>query len=194
LSTPKIQEAAIFSSAIPLQVQSRLTQLRSKIKTCVRSADAMPPRKTRSSTRSATKITTAESVPDIPTAISNPVISEALKLAIDTMPDHRLRARVKHFCEYIPRLRSEMEGEFVIGVDSIVPYQASSDLEDSSKSRKRKRSDGLSQASKKRKLEEILVITNGLREIPRWATCDNCNDKFDLAKNEMGECTWHSGE
>lgn len=153
----------------------------------------MPPRKTRSTSRNATKTTAEESATAGPLAMPDSIISRALEDAIDTMPEHRLRARMKHFCEHIPLLRREMEEEFVVPVESVTPYDATSDSEEEPKSNKRTRSGGSVNISKKRRLEQRLVALGSTKEVPKWAKCCNCKEDFDVTKNKKGACVWHSG-
>ena len=71
-------------------------------------------------------------------AAPKPIVSDALKKAIDTMDESRLRMWVKHYCESIEPLRTDLEKNLLVKGREVVRYHADSDSEDAEKRRRRR--------------------------------------------------------
>ena len=61
---------------------------------------------------------------------AKPVVSAALKKAIDTMDHMRLRLLVKNYCETMEPLREDLEKSLLVPGKKVVRYHADSDSED----------------------------------------------------------------
>ena len=44
--------------------------------------------------------------------------------------------------------------------------------------------------------DEVERTSGGMKKVPRprFATCINCNQEFDVTKNEEVDCQWHTGQ
>jgi hypothetical protein len=114
-----------------------------------------------------------------------PVVSVALKKAIDTMDDTRLRMWVKHYCESNELLRKELEKSLLVPGKDIVRYHADSDSED-------KEMENGDEEEKEEKNKRPIVIDDE-ETTSRFAKCDHCGEEFDITENEKGDCIWHPG-
>ncbi|KUJ12173.1 uncharacterized protein LY89DRAFT_722537 [Mollisia scopiformis] len=145
----------------------------------------MPPKKTSTRrTRAAPKPT------------PKPIMSEALKDAIDTLPQEKLRKYVKQYCESMTDLREALEKEFLVQGKDIVRYHADTDSEDAeddeTSSHTEKGSDSEEDLSRNRKKLKPIAIRDE-EYGPRMAKCQHCNEDFDVTYNDKGDCIWHPG-
>lgn len=147
----------------------------------------MLPKKTCSSTRNTAR-----------TAAQKPIISDALRDAVDGLDESRLRALVKHYCESMTNLREALERECLVLGKDIVRYHADTVSEDDtgSDTQTEEESDdeNISRRKKKKKKKQKPITTEDDEFAPRFAKCENCDEEFDVRYNEKGDCVWHSGK
>jgi hypothetical protein len=130
-------------------------------------------------------------------ATPKPVISAALKKAIDTMDPIRLRLLMKHYCETIEPLRKDLEKSLLVPGKEVVRYHADSDSEDDKDSENESTededgSDGDEDRASKKRPKPIAVADDEM--VPRYASCLNCGiADFDVTANDRGDCAWHPG-
>jgi hypothetical protein len=130
-------------------------------------------------------------------AAPKPVVSAALKKAIDTMDHMRLRLWVKHYCETSEPLRKDLEKSLLVPGKEVVRYHADSDSEDDKDSEnesteEKDDSDGDEDRDSKKRLKPIAVADDEM--VPRYASCLNCKiADFDVTANDRGDCIWHPG-
>jgi hypothetical protein len=128
-----------------------------------------------------------------------PVVSDALKKAIDTMDHMRLRMWVKHYCESMEPLRKDLEKSLLVRGKEVVRYHVDSDSEDDQDSENESseeeedsdESDTGEYPERKKKIKPIALADNELT--PMYAKCLNCKEEFDVTANDRGDCTWHPG-
>jgi len=116
-----------------------------------------------------------------------PVVSAALRTAIDTMDHMRLRLWVKHYCETMQPLREDLEKGLLVPGKDVIRYHADSDSEDREEDE---------EESEESEMEEspIRPISLGDENLtPRYVKCVHCNGEFDVTKNDKGDCVWHPG-
>jgi hypothetical protein len=94
---------------------------------------------------------------------------------------------VKHYCESIEPLRTDLEKNLLVRGREVVRYHADSDSEDAEEEHKEDSEDGFS-----KEVKPIAIADDEFT--PKYAKCDNCKEEFDVTMNEKGDCTWHSGE
>jgi hypothetical protein len=103
---------------------------------------------------------------------------------------------VKHYCESIEPLRTDLEKNLLVRGREVVRYHADSDSEDAEEEDEEEedgsedRNEGGNGTVKE--LKPILIEDDEFTS--RFAKCDHCEEEFDLTINEKGDCTWHSGE
>jgi hypothetical protein len=128
---------------------------------------------------------------------AKPVVSAALKTAIDTMDHMRLRLLVKNYCETMQPLREDLEKSLLVPGRKVIRYHADSESED-----REEEEEGIDNGDESdqdgaeiEKVEKpVHHISIGDEELtPRFVTCVNCNEEFDISANEKGECAWHPG-
>lgn len=134
-------------------------------------------------------------------AAPKPVVSEALKSAILTVDDMRLRAWVIGYCQNIESLKKNLETNLLVPGKEVVRYHVDSDSEDdggseNESSEEEEEDDNDDSGSEedrisKKKAKSIAVADDGMT--PRYAKCLNCKDEFDVTCNYRGDCTWHPG-
>jgi hypothetical protein len=118
-----------------------------------------------------------------------PIVSDALKKAIDTMDETRLRMLVKHYCESIEPLRTDLEKSLLVRGREVVRYHADSESEDAEEEDEEEED---SEDENEDSVKPIAIADDEFT--PKYAKCDNCKEEFDVTVNEKGDCTWHSGE
>jgi hypothetical protein len=116
-----------------------------------------------------------------------PVVSAALRIAIDTMDHMRLRLWVKHYCETMQPLRENLKKGLLVPGKDVIRYHADSDSED------REEDEEESEESEKEETP-IRPISLGDEDLtPRYVKCVHCSGEFDVTKNDKGDCLWHPG-
>ena len=132
---------------------------------------------------------------------AKPVVSAALKKAIDTMDHKRLRLLVKNYCEAMEPLREDLEKSLLVAVRDVVPCHVDSESEDdkdgdeeSSSEDEIKDEDAsdIEEAPKERKERKPIAFEDD-DMVPRYSTCLRCKAEFDVTANNKGDCKWHSG-
>jgi hypothetical protein len=131
-------------------------------------------------------------------AASKPVVSAALKGAIYSVDDVRLRQWIVDKCESIEPLRKCLEESFLVLGKEVVRYHVDCNLEDDEKSendgseKDEEDDNGIDEDGEpSKKIKPIAVADDKMT--PRYASCLNCKDEFDVTINEKGDCIWHSG-
>lgn len=126
----------------------------------------------------------AQSAPD-------PVLY-ALKAAIYTIPEDRLRAYIATCCDSMPDLREAIERDFLVRGEDIVRYHADlsseEEEEEASSASETEAEDG---ENANKVLRPIAIRDDEFA--PRMAKCLNCEEDFDVTINEKGDCLWHTG-
>jgi hypothetical protein len=132
---------------------------------------------------------------------AKPVVSAALKKAIDTMDHKRLRLLVKNYCEAMEPLREDLEKSLLVAGRDVVPYHVDSESEDdkdgdeeSSSEDEIKDEDAsdIEEAPKEKKERKPIAFEDD-DMVPRYSTCLRCKAEFDVTANNKGDCKWHSG-
>jgi len=133
--------------------------------------------------------------------------SQLLGNAIDAVQEEVFRMMIKGYCESIPELKKALESRLLVRGKDIVRYHdgAESEAEGDDASEKdidEEESGDEDDESDKESREEIghsdrkeikpIVILDE-QVVPRFAKCFNCGEIFDLADNERGYCSWHTG-
>jgi len=131
-----------------------------------------------------------------PAPAPKPIVSDALKKAIDTMDESRLRMWVKHYCESIEPLRTDLEKSLLVKGREVVRYHADSDSEDAEEEEEEEEEDNKESENEGNETEkEVKPISIADDEFtPKFVKCDNCHEEFDITVNEKGDCRWHTGE
>jgi hypothetical protein len=126
------------------------------------------------------------------------IVSDALKKAIDTVDESHLRMWVKHYCESIEPLRTDLEKSLLVKGKDVVRYHADSDSEDAEEEEEEEEEEEDSEESENEANEtakEVKPISIADDEFtPKFVKCDNCHEEFDITVNEKGYCRWHTGE
>lgn len=127
-----------------------------------------------------------------PNARPAPVLSPALKKAIDTIDATRLRMYLRQFCETIPELRQGLERQLLVKGKDVDRYHRDTDSEDDAESENESSEDGdESEIGREKPLRPIAI---GDEEFtPMYAKCENCEEEFDVSCNDTRECHWHTG-
>ena len=132
---------------------------------------------------------------------AKPVVSAALKKAIDTMDHMRLRLLVKNYCETMEPLREDLEKSLLVAGGDVVRYHVDTESEDggdgdeeSSSEDEIKDEDAsdIEEAPKERKGRKPIAVEDD-EMVPRYSTCLRCKAEFDVTANNKGDCKWHSG-
>jgi hypothetical protein len=127
-----------------------------------------------------------------------PIVSSALKKAIDTMDHMRLRLWVKHYCEIMEPIRADLEKSLVVLGKDLIRYHTHSASEDDEYSENESTeeeedeedSDSDGDRKSKKRLKPIAVADDEM--LPRYALCMNCKvSDFDVTANDRGDCRWH---
>jgi hypothetical protein len=132
--------------------------------------------------------------------VPKPIVSDALKKAIDTMDESRLRTWVKHYCESIEPLRTDLEKSLLVRGSEVVRYHADSDSEDAEEEDEEEEDsedeseDGNENGNGNGKDVKPPIAIADDEFTPKFAKCDNCKEEFDVTINEKGDCRWHTGE
>jgi hypothetical protein len=97
---------------------------------------------------------------------------------------------VKHYCESIEPLRTDLEKSLLVKGREVVRYHADSDSEDADEEEEYYDDD-----SEDGFIKDVKPIAIAEDEFtPKFAKCDNCKEEFDVTMNEKGDCRWHTGE
>lgn len=129
--------------------------------------------------------------------LPQPMVSDALKISIDTMEVSRLRMLVRHYCESNTELRCVLERETLVKGKDVVRYHFDNDSEDdvdseieSNNEEDEEEKSGSENEEREKPLKPILV---GDEEFTaRYATCEHCKEEFDVSNNTR-EYQWHTG-
>ncbi|CZR59438.1 uncharacterized protein PAC_09330 [Phialocephala subalpina] len=144
----------------------------------------MPPKKTRSSTRKIGRAAPPKSV-----------VSDALRDAVDTLPETRLRALIVRYCESMADLRGALERECLVQGKDIVRYHANTESEDAEDDESLETEEGSDDddTPTRNKKEKKFIAKADDELAPRFAKCEHCDEEFDVTNNEKGDCLWHTG-
>lgn len=124
-------------------------------------------------------------------ASARPILPVALIDAIDTVDEKLLRTLVKQYCETLAPLRQKIEDQLLVKGHDIVRYESSD--EDKSIDKDGEESDDeVKEDSKKESEMGVIPVADG-ELTSRYATCLNCEAKFDITQNYRGDCRWHTG-
>jgi hypothetical protein len=118
-------------------------------------------------------------------AAPEPVVSDALKRAIDTMDDVRLRSWLKDWCKSVEPLRKDLEMSFLVRGEQVVRYHCDSESED--------KEDEIDEEEEEEEKNKRPIVIEDEEMTPRYAKCDHCDEEFDVTENEKGDCIWHPG-
>jgi hypothetical protein len=102
----------------------------------------------------------------------------ALKKAIMSLSAELLRNELEFLCQEFPAVIHTLEDRLLVQGKDVVRYHIDTDSEDNANS------EGSESESSPAGGEEYTA---------RMATCENCNQEFDVALNERGDCLWHPG-
>ncbi|CZR59439.1 uncharacterized protein PAC_09331 [Phialocephala subalpina] len=128
-----------------------------------------------------------------PQRVEPPKVSRALADAIYTIDDNLLRSMVIEYCESLPALREGFETKLLVKAKDVARYHADSDSEDDKESLIGSSPEDADYDSKgEKKPKPIALMDDELT--PRYATCENCTNKFDVTKNDERQCFWHTGD
>jgi Ran GTPase-activating protein (RanGAP) involved in mRNA processing and transport len=114
------------------------------------------------------------------------------------------RMMIKGYCESIPELKKALESRLLVRGKDIVRYHDGAESEAEGDDANEKDSDEEASGdedneSGKESREEIghsdrkPIAIPDEQLVPRFTKCLNCKEIFDLADNERGYCTWHTG-
>jgi hypothetical protein len=132
---------------------------------------------------------------------AKPVVSAALKKAIDTMDHMRLRLLVKKYCETMEPLRVELERGLLVPGREVVRYHVDTESEDDKHGDKESSAEDEIKAEDASDIEEVpgqrkernpITVADD-EMVPRYATCLNCKAEFNVTANYKGDCKWHPG-
>jgi hypothetical protein len=132
---------------------------------------------------------------------AKPVVSAALKKAIDTMDHMRLRLLVMSYCETMEPFREDLEKSLLVAGGDVVPYHVDSESEDDEDSDEESSSEDeikdedasdFEEAPKERKERKPIVVADD-EMVPRYTICLHCKAEFDVKANDKRNCKWHSG-
>jgi hypothetical protein len=111
------------------------------------------------------------------------------------MDENRLRMWVKHYCESIEPLRTDLEKCLLVKGRDVVRYHADSDSEDAEEEDEEEDSEEDESDEGKGPRKELKPIALADDELtPKFAKCKHCKQEFDVTINEKGGCVWHTGE
>ena len=117
--------------------------------------------------------------PAVPPA--KPAIPDVLKKAIESLGTELLREELKFLCQEFPAVIHTLEDRLLVQRKDVVRYHIDTDSEDHADS---KGSESESSPAGEIGDEEYTA---------RMATCENCNQEFDVTSNKRGDCLWHPG-
>lgn len=149
--------------------------------------------------------------------------SLALESAIKDVKEDTLRRVILQLCATQPAAAEYLRGELLVGEDEVNLYadeeeedeeepedeeeeeeeedeeeEEVEDVEeeaDKAEARRvayeKRRAEFASKASR---LLPPQQVTGQKRVLPRYATCEQCEEEFDVTMNEEGDCVWHSGK
>ena len=133
-------------------------------------------------------------------------ISTALKSAIATLSDARIREELETLCSQHEAARCDLERKLLVKGREVSRYHADSESEnekiedeesdeDSDEDSDRKGSNIVNSRSQSQKsISSTLPIGVADDELtPRYAKCENCKKEFDVTDNKKRWCHWHSG-
>jgi hypothetical protein len=132
---------------------------------------------------------------------AKPVVSAALKKAIDTVDHMRLRLLVKNYCETMEPLREDLEKSLLVADGEVVRYHVDTESEDDRQGDKESSSEDeikdedasdFEKAPKERKERKPIAVADD-EMVPRYTICLHCKAEFDVKANDKRNCKWHSG-
>ncbi|KAF8847921.1 hypothetical protein BDZ45DRAFT_698792 [Acephala macrosclerotiorum] len=128
-----------------------------------------------------------------PQRVETPKVSRVLADAIHTMDEELLRRTVLEYCESLPALREGFETKFLVKAKDVIRYHADSDSEDDKESLMGSDNENADYDSQREKKPKPIALMDD-ELTPRYTTCENCAQKFDVTKNDKRLCYWHTGD
>jgi hypothetical protein len=124
-------------------------------------------------------------------------IPAALKSAIATLSEDRVREELETLCRQHDAARQDLERKLLVTGKEVSRYHANSESEDE-KEEEQSDSDGSrvfdSRLHYPKSIKSKLLIAVGDDEwTPRFAKCENCDEEFDVTENDERCCYWHTG-
>ncbi|KAI9769610.1 MAG: hypothetical protein M1839_003612 [Geoglossum umbratile] len=107
-----------------------------------------------------------------------PAAPDALKKAIMTLGTELLRKELEFLCQEFPAVIHTLEDRLLVQGKDVVRYHMDTDSEDNANSEES---------------ESESSPAGGEEYTARMATCENCDQEFDVTLNERGDCLWHPG-
>ena len=130
-----------------------------------------------------------------------PTKKELLEKAINTAPVSGLRYALQNLCEKVPGAASYAEIYMLVREKEVTKGKnqvsiAESEDEDDSTAEEEESSEDESdeEVNQRSRANKSDIGVGKMRLRLRWATCARCNEEFDVALNNRGDCVWHDGE
>jgi len=128
-------------------------------------------------------------------------VSEALGKAIDSLSKEHMRLEIHYLCGRIEGAHQALRERLLIHGKNVIRYHANTDSEDAADSGDESEEDSDEDESDGDGRNQNLIPEKILKPIairdeeftPRFATCENCEEEFDVTANLRGDCTWHTG-
>ncbi|TVY39472.1 hypothetical protein LOCC1_G005421 [Lachnellula occidentalis] len=143
-------------------------------------------------------------LPPISSLLPASHLSAPLVEALNKASANRLRDLLMMVCRQHPAAKALVEREFLVPKREVVPYHANTESEDgNSESEEETESDSENESVEENAQHQVIAryiapaSTSVKRKaeasmdnelFPRFAKCENCNEEFDVTKNERGDC------
>ena len=126
-------------------------------------------------------------------------ISTALKSAIATLSEDRLREELETLCRQHDAARKDLEKKLLVTGREVSRYHADSDSENEQKEEEEESDTEGSKTFRSlrypKTTKSVLPIKVADDEwTPRFAKCENCGEEFDVTENDERRCHWHTGK
>ncbi|KAI4284986.1 MAG: hypothetical protein L6R38_001001 [Xanthoria sp. 2 TBL-2021] len=125
---------------------------------------------------------------------------QALQVAIDEAQPERLRNALRSLCSNSKDTARAAQAILLVPVDRPRPKPTSAAEEEGEDTDENGEDTDQSESESSSKdeaaaAEETRNTVHGLKRLrPRYATCTNCEEEFDITQNESGDCVYHPEE
>lgn len=125
---------------------------------------------------------------------------QALQVAIDEAQPERLRNALRSLCSNSKDTARAAQAILLVPVDRPRPKPTSAAEEEGEDTDENGEDTDQSESESSSKdeaaaAEETRNTVHGLKRLrPRYATCTNCEEEFDITQNESGDCVYHPGK
>ena len=130
-------------------------------------------------------------------------VPDTLRKAIGSLGPELLRKELLFLCQSFPDVIPPLEHHLLVQGKDVVRYHADTDSEDEGEETESETesesdvsdesgSDRESKTSKTSKTRKLIAIGDD-EYTARMATCQNCDQEFDVTFNHRGFCLWHPG-